>query len=64
MRYGRVKVKMSSYFPPTENHPYVSMAFPREILTQATAPEKFLDFELYLPGVAPPFRTAQSCSRS
>lgn len=59
MRYGHVKVKMSSYFPPTANDPYLRMAFSRDILTQASAPEKFLDFDLYLPGVGGAFRTVQ-----
>jgi hypothetical protein len=35
------------------------MAFPREILTQASTAEKFLDFDLYLPGVSGVFRTTQ-----
>ena len=56
MRSGKVKVKMSSYFPPTANDPYLRMAFPREIISSG---EKFLDFELYLPGIAGPFRTVQ-----
>jgi hypothetical protein len=56
MRSGRVRVKMSSYFPPTANDPYVRMAFPREIVAPT---EKFLDFDLYLPGIAGPFRTVQ-----
>ena len=56
MRSGKVKVKMSSYFPPTANDPYVRMAFPREIIT---AGEKFLNFELYLPGIAGAFRTVE-----
>jgi len=59
MRFGRVKVKMSSYFPPTANDPYVRMAFPRDILVQSAQPEKFLDFDLYLPGIASPFRTVE-----
>jgi hypothetical protein len=56
MRSGKVKVKMSGYFPPTANDPYLRMAFPREIISPG---EKFLDFDLYLPGVAGPFRTVQ-----
>ena len=59
MRSGRVKVKMSSYFPPTTNDPYLRLAFPREIVVQAAQPEKFLDFDLYLPGIAGPFRTVE-----
>ncbi len=56
MRSGKVKVKMSGYFPPTDNDPYVRMAFPREIVAPG---EKFLDFDLYLPGIAGPFRAVE-----
>ena len=56
MRSGKTKVKMSSYFPPTANDPYVRMAFPREIVAPG---EKFLNFDLYLPGIAGPFRTVE-----
>jgi hypothetical protein len=56
MRSGKGKVKMSSYFPPTANDPYVHMAFPREMVSEG---EKFLDFELYLPGISGPFRTVE-----
>lgn len=53
MHSGNVSVKMSSYFPPNANDPYVRMAFPRGVIQSS---EKLLAFELYLPGVASPFR--------
>ena len=56
MRSGNVKVKMSSYFPPSVSDPYVRMAFPRSIVQES---EKVLGFDLYLPGIATPFRTAE-----
>jgi hypothetical protein len=56
MRSGRVRVKMSSYFPPSMNDPYVRMAFPRNAVVES---EKYLDFELYLPGVPGPFRAVE-----
>lgn len=54
LRSGRARAKMSSYFPPSMNDPYVRMAFPRSAIVES---EKYLDFELYLPGVPGPFRT-------
>jgi len=56
MRSGNVKVKMSSYFPPNANDPYVRFAFPRNIIQPA---EKILGFDLYLPGVPTPFRIVE-----
>ncbi len=56
MRSGKTRVKISSYFPPTEHDPYLRLAFPREIVVPG---EKFLDFELYLPGVGSAFRTVE-----
>ena len=54
MHSGNIKVKMSSYFPPTASDPYIHFAFPRSVIQPQ---EKFLDFEVYLPGTASPFRT-------
>jgi hypothetical protein len=45
---------MSGYFPPSANDPYVHIAFPRNIIQAA---EKLLSFELYLPGIASPYRS-------
>lgn len=53
---GHVKVKMSSYFPPSASDPYVRMAFPRIGIQES---EKVLGFELYLPGIPTPFRTVE-----
>ena len=56
MHSGNIKVKMSSYFPPSATDPYVHFAFPRNIIQPS---EKYLEFDLYLPGVVSPFRTVQ-----
>jgi hypothetical protein len=53
MHSGNNKVKMSSYFPPSSTDPFVHFAFPRSAIQPQ---EKFLDFEVYLPGIASPFR--------
>jgi hypothetical protein len=54
MHSGNIKVKMSGYFPPTSSDPYIHFAFPRSVIQPQ---EKFLDFDVYLPGTASPFRT-------
>jgi hypothetical protein len=56
MRSGRARVRMSGYFPPNMNDPYLRVAFPRDVVVES---EKSLDFELYLPGVPSPFRTVE-----
>lgn len=56
MHSGNIKVKMSSYFPPSATDPFVHFAFPRSVIQPQ---EKSLDFEVYLPGVASPFRAVQ-----
>src|SRR6266478_2897266 len=56
MDLGRIKVKMSSYFPPTPSDPHLYLAFPRG---QASQADKSVTFGLYLPGVSGPFRTVQ-----
>jgi hypothetical protein len=53
---GRVRVKMSGYFPPTSRDPYLYLAFPR---VPVTAADKSIGFDLYLPGVPGPFRRAE-----
>jgi len=53
---GRVKVKMSGYFPPTSSDPYLYLAFPR---VPMTATDRTVGFDLYLPGVPGPFRRVE-----
>ena len=55
MRIGKKKFKMTGHFPPTMNDPYLRMAFPRA----ATEADKMIQFDLFVPGVTPPFRTVQ-----
>jgi hypothetical protein len=55
MKVGRKKYKMTGHFPPTPSDPYLRLVFPRGIKPA----DKTIEFELYLPGVTPPYRTAQ-----
>jgi len=55
MRVGRRKYKTTGHFPPTANDVYLRLAFPRQV----TGSDKSLEFDLYLPGVTPPFRTVE-----
>jgi hypothetical protein len=55
MVVGRKKYKMTGNFPPTQHDVYLRLAFPR--LVQES--EKSVTFELYLPGVSPPYRTVE-----
>lgn len=55
MRVGRKKLKMTGHFPPSPGDPYLRLAFPRQV----TASDKTVTFELYLPGIALPFRIAE-----
>jgi hypothetical protein len=55
LRVGRKKIPLTGYFPPSAGDPYLRLAFPRQV--QAT--DKQISFELYLPGVAGPFRQAE-----
>jgi hypothetical protein len=55
MRVGRKKFKMTGNFPPTARDPYLRIAFPREV--QAT--DKIVTFEIYAPGVTPPYRSIE-----
>lgn len=59
MRVGRKKFKMTGHFPPTASDPYLRLAFPREV----TAADKSVIFELYLPGVPIPYRSAEFKTR-
>ena len=56
MRVGRDKIKMTGHFPPTAADPYLRLAFPRK---QIRADGKSLSFDLYVPGLAAPFRHAE-----
>ncbi len=55
MRVGRKKFKMTGHFPPSPGDPFLRLAFPRAV----TASDRTVQFELYLPGVAIPFRTIE-----
>jgi len=55
MRVGRKKYKMSGFFPPNAGDQYLRLAFPREVTTN----DKTVIFDLYLPGVPIPFRSAE-----
>jgi hypothetical protein len=55
MRVGRKKYKITGSFPPTSSDVYLRLAFPREVKES----DKTVSFDLYLPGVTPPYRTAE-----
>jgi len=55
MHVGRKKIQMTGYFPPSSGDPYLRIAFPRPV----NLSDKQIQFDLYLPGVAGPFRLAQ-----
>jgi len=55
MRIGRKKFKMTGHFPPSPGDPFLRLAFPREV----TAADKSVTFELYVPGIAMPFRSVE-----
>ena len=55
LRVGRKKLPMTGYFPPSERDPFLRIAFPRQV----GASDKAVRFELYLPGVAGPFRSVE-----
>jgi len=55
MKIGRRKIKITGHFPPTVNDPYVRFAFPREVKPT----DKNVSFELYIPGVAGGYVTAE-----
>jgi len=54
MQTGRIQVKVSATFPPTQTDPHLYLAFLRE---PAAGYGKDLSFSLYLPGVPAPYRT-------
>ena len=54
MEAGRIQVKVSATFPPTQTDPHLYLAFLRE---PVAASGKDLILTLYLPGVPAPYRT-------
>ena len=54
MDLGRHRVTLSAYFPPTPSDSYLYLAFPRD---PGAGSDNAVTFELYLPGVAGPYRT-------
>lgn len=54
MEVGRLQVKVSATFPPTQTDPHLYLAFRREPVAGL---DKDLNFALYLPGVPAPYRT-------
>jgi hypothetical protein len=55
MRIGRKRFKITGHFPPSRTDPYLRLAFPRRV----TPNDKTVTFELYLPGLALPFRSVE-----
>jgi hypothetical protein len=55
MRVGKKKIKMTGHFPPSPGDPFLRLAFPREVQLS----DKTVTFDLYLPGVSAPFRSAE-----
>jgi hypothetical protein len=55
MRAGRKKFKITGHFPPSPSDPYLRLAFPRKVVVE----DKVLRFDLYLPGVAIPYREVE-----
>jgi hypothetical protein len=55
MRVGKKKIKLTGSFPPSEADPFLRLAFPRQVELS----DKAVFFDLYLPGVPAPFRSAE-----
>ncbi len=55
MRVGKKSYKMTGHFPPTDSDPVLRLVFPRNLDRGDTR----LLFELYLPGIPNPLRSAQ-----
>ena len=55
MHIGRRKFKLSGHFPPSAGDPVLRLAFPREVQLS----DKSVSFDLYLPGVALPYRVVE-----
>jgi hypothetical protein len=58
MRVGHRKIKMSGHFPPYAGDPYLRLAFPRPTDLDPAKVKK-ISFDLYLPGVTEPYRSAE-----
>jgi hypothetical protein len=54
LRAGRKKIPMTGYFPPTARDPFLRLAFPRQV----SEGDREIQFDLYIPGVAGPYRSA------
>lgn len=55
MRIGRKKYKMTGYFPPSKDDPYLRLAFPREVKET----DKSVSFDLYIPGIGIGYRSVE-----
>lgn len=55
LKVGRRKVRIDGHFPPSSSDPFVRLAF----LKEGAENEKNLEFDLYIPGVPAPYRTAE-----
>lgn len=55
MHAGKRKFKITGHFPPFQSDPYLRLAFPRQVQLS----DKALTFDLYLPGVPEPYRSAE-----
>jgi hypothetical protein len=55
MKVGRKKFKLTGHFPPTRGDAHLRLAFPREV----TSADKSVSFDLYVPGIAIPFRSVE-----
>lgn len=55
LRVGREKFRLVGHFPPTPSDPYLRLIFPRAVKPDA----RILRFELYLPSVPAPYRSAE-----
>jgi hypothetical protein len=55
IKVGGRKYSMTSYFPPSSHDPFLKIAFPRQVQLS----DKKVEFELYVPGVAGPYRMGE-----
>ena len=54
LKVGRKKFKMTGHFPPAASDPYLRLVYPRVV----EPTDREFVFELYVPGVAAPYRQA------
>ena len=65
MRLAGRKVQMTGYFPPSENDPFLRLAFPKDVskLKMDNLPDSLKNekakFDLYVPGITGPYRAAE-----